>query len=104
MAHMIRGLVRILLKSIIISPWLINNVRIIATFFTVVWLDDSEKSDLTKELISGQYDYFVEHNNFTMDGSNHSQHAQQYGDLSIAAKQHVSDYQGINFISKIKLI
>ncbi|CAG2169025.1 unnamed protein product [Oppiella nova] len=66
----------------------------VATFFTVVWLDDSEKSDLTKELISGQYDYFVEHNNFTMDGSHYSQHAQQYGDLSIAAKQHVSDYQG----------
>ncbi|CAG2175742.1 unnamed protein product [Oppiella nova] len=66
----------------------------LATYFTIIWLDDSEKSDLTKELISTQYDYIKEHNNFTMDGTKHSQHAQQYGDLSIATKQHVSDYQG----------
>ncbi|CAG2166219.1 unnamed protein product [Oppiella nova] len=75
------------------SEWKTYNTWL-ATYFTIIWLDDSEKSDLTKELISTQYDYIKEHNNFTMDGTKHSQHAQQYGDLSIAAKQHVSDYQG----------
>ncbi|CAG2166989.1 unnamed protein product [Oppiella nova] len=66
----------------------------LAVFFAVTWLDDSEHNDLTKELIATQYEYIKIHNNFTMDGSNYSQHAQQYGDLSIATKQHVSNYMG----------
>ncbi|CAG2169480.1 unnamed protein product [Oppiella nova] len=64
----------------------------LATYFTIVWLDDCEISDLTKELLSTQYEYIKEHNNLTMEGELVFQHAQQYGDLSIAAKQHVSDY------------
>ncbi|CAG2173005.1 unnamed protein product [Oppiella nova] len=64
----------------------------LATYFTIVWLDDCEKSDLTKELLSTQYAYIKEHNNLTMEGELVFQHAQQYGDLSIAAIQHLSDY------------
>ncbi|CAG2167374.1 unnamed protein product [Oppiella nova] len=66
----------------------------LAVFFAVIWLDDSEHNDLTKELISTQYEYIKIHNNFTMHQQIHSHHAQQYGDLSIATKQPVSNYMG----------
>ncbi|CAG2107453.1 unnamed protein product, partial [Medioppia subpectinata] len=53
--------------------------------FAVAWLNDSEHHDLTKESIKTQYDYIA--HAFT------DQHAQQYGDLSIAA-EHLSNYMG----------
>ncbi|CAG2163286.1 unnamed protein product [Oppiella nova] len=65
----------------------------LGVYFAYNWLYDSEHNDLTKEQISTQYQYIKEHNNFTMDGELLFQHAQQYGNLSIA-KQHVSTYMG----------
>ncbi|CAG2105162.1 unnamed protein product [Medioppia subpectinata] len=53
-----------------------------------------EQADLTKESVEAQYQYLKEHNNFTMDGELHTQHAQEYGDLTIAKNEHVGQYMG----------
>jgi len=62
-------------------------------WFGVNWLFDSEHNDPQVEILDKQYNYIVEHNNFTMDNATHSQNAQHYGDLKIA-QQHISDFLG----------
>ncbi|CAG2107820.1 unnamed protein product, partial [Medioppia subpectinata] len=58
--------------------------------FAADWLSDTENHDLTKESIAAQYDYIA--HRYT------NQHAQQYGDLSIAG-EHLSNYFGDKQIS-----
>ncbi|CAG2111226.1 unnamed protein product, partial [Medioppia subpectinata] len=66
----------------------------LAVWMSVKWLENSEQADLTKESVEAQYQYLKKHNNFTMDGEVHSQHAQEYGDLTIAKNEHVGQYMG----------
>ncbi|CAG2112267.1 unnamed protein product [Medioppia subpectinata] len=75
------------------SEWKKYNTWL-AVYFAVTWLENSETADLTKESVETQFQYIKERNNFTMDGELHWQHAQEYGDLTIANKAHVSEYMG----------
>ncbi|CAG2174558.1 unnamed protein product [Oppiella nova] len=66
----------------------------LAGWFAVNWLNNTVTNDPNKETLEEQYEYIKIHNNFTMDGGQYSQHAQQYGDLTLANKDHIAQYQG----------
>ncbi|CAG2163272.1 unnamed protein product [Oppiella nova] len=74
----------------------------LATFFAVNWLVDSEGHDPKVESLEQQYEYIKAKNNFTMDGTVHTQHAQQYGDLSIA-NLHLSEFLGTKKSSRMHM-
>ncbi|CAG2116000.1 unnamed protein product [Medioppia subpectinata] len=56
----------------------------LGTYFAAIWFDDWRHNDPTVETFDQEFAYFTEHSNFKFEGSNCSQHAQHYGDLSLA--------------------
>ncbi|CAG2113471.1 unnamed protein product [Medioppia subpectinata] len=56
----------------------------LGTYFAAMWFDDWRHNDPTVETFDQEFAYFTKHSNFKFEGSNCSQHAQHYGDLSLA--------------------
>ncbi|CAG2174955.1 unnamed protein product [Oppiella nova] len=56
----------------------------LGTYFAAMWFDDWRANDPNVEKFQQEYEFFDKHQNFTMYNQSYSQHAQQYGDLSLS--------------------